>query len=231
MARVVASNPKGSCKAMSWNGSERDLNAEGVERDGNQSVSTAGGDEVSSESASITSWCVTVAVTQQHTGQIGSSVSPREVVGIEGRMVANKQQTKWIEIRNPDCKSNNADGLCVICVGWCGCQLLVWWINIYGMPCSSVRRAQPLVGFGLHTGMRSAVRVRLRQLVFHGYLVFLFIETRTFCAKPQRSFFSFSSFFRLCRLYLPSVRLAGFVLVINEWSVLPASREARRFFN
>ena len=57
---------------------------------------------------------------EQHTEQIGSSVSPREVVGIEGRMVAlTQQQTKRFEIRNPDCKSNNADGLCV-------CRRLVW---------------------------------------------------------------------------------------------------------
>ena len=64
---------------------------DGVERDGNQPVSTTGGDEVSSESASITSWCMTVAVTQQHTEQIGSSASPREVVRIEGRMVTSNR--------------------------------------------------------------------------------------------------------------------------------------------
>ena len=58
---------------------------------------------------------------------------------IEGRMVATQSQhTERIEIRNPDCKSNSADGLCDVC------RRLVWLPAacmreyIYGMSCSSV---------------------------------------------------------------------------------------------
>ena len=39
---------------------------------------------------------------------------------IEGRMVAKQSQHTERIIRNPDCKSNNADGLCVVC------RRLVW---------------------------------------------------------------------------------------------------------
>ena len=62
-----------------------------MEIDGIQPVSTTGRNEVISESESTTGWCVTVAVALQHTEQIGSSVSPREVVGIESRMVASNR--------------------------------------------------------------------------------------------------------------------------------------------
>ena len=51
-ARWVEPRLQGPCEILSRNGSERDLKADGVERDGIQPVSTAGRNEVSSEPSS-----------------------------------------------------------------------------------------------------------------------------------------------------------------------------------
>ena len=54
--KVYEKNGGGPCEPSDRNGSEIDLKADGVEKDGNQPVSTTGRNEVISEPAVTTGW-------------------------------------------------------------------------------------------------------------------------------------------------------------------------------
>ena len=89
------------------------------------------------------------------------------------------------------------------------------------MPCSSVGRAQSLVGFDLHTGMRSQVRALPRQRVFHGYLVYKILIY--FCVNLSGGgLLLYHTFMSYDYFYLPAVRLAVlFVIIIGNFSCPP----------